>query len=79
MVDLWMRYKSKGGEIKECICEIKPDSQSKPPVKGKKKASTFDQEMMVWLTNSAKWQAAMAWAKERGWDFKIITENQIFR
>jgi hypothetical protein len=28
--------------------------------------------------NSYKWAAAMAYAKEKGWNFRVMTENNIF-
>ena len=30
------------------------------------------------MKNQAKWEAANRYAKERGWEFKILTEDNIF-
>lgn len=79
IVDLWMRYLSKDGSTKEALIEIKPHSQCTPPKRGNKRTKTYDAEMLTYLTNQAKWAAATEYARERGWDFRLITENQIFR
>lgn len=79
IVDLWLKYKNKHGEVITEIVEIKPYSQCVPPKKGRKKASTFLEEQLTYDVNMAKWEAANAYAKERGWKFRIITEKSIYK
>jgi len=79
IVDLFMEYVTKTGEVKKALIEIKPSSQTTPPKKGRKSENTYIQESLTWMTNSAKWDAAAKYANDRGWDFRILTEKSIFR
>lgn len=79
IVDIYIKYKDKKGTIHEELVEIKPIQQCKKPTKGRKSQKTYETEMMTWIINEAKWKSAQQYAKERGWGFRIITENSIFR
>jgi hypothetical protein len=35
-------------------------------------------EIRDWMVNSSKWEAARAFCADRGWKFKILTEEEIF-
>lgn len=70
-MDIWC----KKADGKEYLYEIKPHSQTKPPVKGKKKEATFLNECLTYSVNKAKWDAAEAYAEKRGMEFLIITEK----
>lgn len=79
IVDMYIEYRNKKGEIKKAIAEVKPYAQTIPPTtSNKKKRSTLITEQTTWITNQEKWKAAQAYANERGWDFKILTEREIF-
>ncbi len=73
-----MEYYDKKGVIHKELIEIKPMNQSKPPVRGKKKQSTYDQESLTYMVNMAKWSAADKYATMHGWVFRILTEQSIF-
>lgn len=79
-VDLYVVYEKNGERFVEII-EIKPSQELKPPKKGggKKAEQTFLQESLTYITNQEKWASAQKYAQERGWKFRILTENQIFR
>ena len=81
IVDVYIKYMNKQGEVKEELIEIKPLDQCSAPKKGrgKKAESTFLQESLTWATNQAKWVAATKYAEARGWSFRILTEQSIFR
>jgi hypothetical protein len=79
IVDIYLKYKDKNGNIREELVEIKPEQQAKKPQKGRKSQKTYETEMMTWIVNESKWKAAQQYAKERGWGFRVITENSIFR
>lgn len=32
----------------------------------------------MWAVNQAKWASAKDYAKNRGWEFKIITEKDLY-
>lgn len=79
IVDLYVKLRTKTGNIKKFLIEIKPYDQCKKPRKGKKKKdSTLNEEMATWITNQEKWAAANQYAKERGMEFKIMTEKNLF-
>lgn len=79
IVDVYIKYQTKTGELKEELIEIKPILQCQRPKKGKKSTKTYEDQMAVWIVNEAKWMAAKKYAEERGWRFRLITENSIFR
>jgi hypothetical protein len=35
-------------------------------------------KMRDWIINNAKWEAAKQYCLDRGWEFKILTEQEIF-
>lgn len=79
IVDVFMVYRTKTGEEKTALIEIKPMAQCKKPTKGKKSQKTIIEEQLTYATNQAKWEAAEKYAKERGWEFRVVTENSIFK
>lgn len=76
-VDFYVKLKDKDGVISEKIIEIKPEAQTKPPEVKSKPTKKYINEVKTWGVNSAKWEAADAYAKKRGWEFVIITEKQL--
>lgn len=71
--DFYMKYRTKDGEIKIELIEIKPASQTKL----RKNATT--NERIIYSTNIAKWQAAQAFCEKVGITFRVLTEEQLFR
>lgn len=80
-VDIVITYLNKNGDTITEIIEIKPLAQCARPKKrgGKKAEQTFLKECIDWDTNNAKWAAAEKYARARGWIFRIITEESLFR
>lgn len=74
--DVIFKVKQKNGSIKVFMIEIKPDRQTKPPVK-KRKTQTFINESITYAINQSKWKAADKFCQEHGWIFKVITEKDI--
>ena len=80
MVDIYMKVKNRKGEIKTYLVEIKPKKETLPPTKtSRKRQDVFESEQNTFIVNSCKWQAARKYAAERGWDFIILTEYEIFK
>lgn len=77
IVDIWMQYKTRNGDIKTILVEIKDSKQCKPPRK-QKNNNRYIEEGLTWVTNNEKWAAAEKYAADRGWEFKIFTEKEIF-
>ena len=76
--DNFIKTKQINGSIKKQIVEIKPHAQTLEPVKGKKKTKKYIREVTTYLVNQAKWEAAKSWCADRGYDFVILTEKQLF-
>ena len=67
-----------GSKIKKYLVEIKPASQTRPPVESKrKKKSTLLYEKMMYVVNQAKWSAARQFAHKKDIEFIILTENEL--
>jgi hypothetical protein len=79
IIDLYCEYIDKQGQVVKELIEIKPTKDLKKPKKsGRKKQQTYIKEQMTYIQNLAKWQAATAYAKQRGLQFRVITEKDIF-
>ena len=77
-VDFWIKVKDKDGKLTTYLVEIKPHKQSVPPeVKKGKHTKTLMMESATFLVNQAKWQYAKQYAAQRGWQFIVITENEL--
>lgn len=78
IVDVYIKFKDKHGEIREELIEIKPSAQFKPPKKGRKRQDVYEREIATYLVNCAKWEAAQHYAKKRNMNFRVVTEKSIF-
>jgi hypothetical protein len=77
-VDFIAVLKEANGNLKKFIIEIKPHKQTiKPEATKNKKVKTMIYEQTEWVRNQAKWSAAEAWGKTKGYDFIILTEKHI--
>lgn len=80
IVDVYLEYKMPStGEVRKILIEIKPSQFTKPPKKGRKRKDIYEAECATYITNQAKWGAAEKFAKQRGWEFQLLTENEIFK
>ena len=77
--DFVVKVKTRNGKIKVIMIEVKPKIQVLPPKKTEKKTKrTLLKETFTYAKNTAKWNAARAFCKQRGWEFQIWTEAEIF-
>jgi hypothetical protein len=76
-VDFWIKYRKSNNEIKTLLIEVKPDAQTRPPVKKDKVTRRFLTEVQTWGINQAKWNAAHEYCLDRNWEFKILTEKDL--
>ena len=60
------------------IIEVKPLYQCKEPTKKKRITKKYITEVMTYGVNQAKWAAATSYALDRGWQFVVLTEDDIF-
>lgn len=75
-VDFAIKYKTRSGEIKKALIEVKPESQCNPP-KMKNNKKRYLDEVVTYEVNQAKWKTAEAWCKERNLDFIVLTEKDL--
>lgn len=75
--DFYVKVRQADGSIKKMIIEVKPKAQCSPPPIPKRKTKRFLNEVMTWGVNEAKWKAAMDFCKNRGIEFKILTEDHL--
>lgn len=74
--DFVVQYKTRAGEIKTMIVEIKPFYETqKPQNKGNRKR--FLEETATYIKNQAKWAAAREFAQRNGSEFVILTEKEL--
>lgn len=75
-VDFWVKMQTVEG-IKVYLIEIKPKKQSQPPQQKKRVTKQYIQEVATWGINQAKWNAANEYCLDRGWQFKVLTEDDL--
>jgi hypothetical protein len=71
--DFFVVYENKYGQQKAEVVEIKPKKQS---LIESRVANAKDR--MVVAINHAKWGAAMAYCKQQGYTFRVVTEDDLF-
>lgn len=70
-------FKIKLNTDKIYLVEVKPSKQTMPPVFPGKQTQRYLIESLTYIKNEAKWTAAKEYCKDRGWEFKIITEKEL--
>lgn len=76
-VDVYAKMKDKNGEIKKYLIEIKPHSQTLPPVQKNRKTKSLVYQQAEYVKNQAKWQAATEWCTKKNMTFVILTEKHL--
>ena len=76
-VDFYIKYKDANGRIKKSLIEIKPFRQTQEPKVQKRKTKGYIYEVVEYAKNQAKWKAAEEWCLDRGYEFKVLTENEL--
>ena len=74
--DFIAKMKRKDGSVMTYVLEVKPEKQTKMPVK-RKKTQTYINETVTYAINQEKWRAAELFCFEHGWQFKLITEREL--
>lgn len=79
-VDFWVRLRKPDGTVEESLIEVKPKKQTVKPTKPttKRVSKSKITEIKNWLVNSAKWAAAKDYCEDKGWKFRLLTEEHIF-
>ena len=75
--DFYIKVRESTGIIKKMIIEVKPKRQCMEPKKPKRKTRGYIYEVREYVKNQAKWKAAEEYCIDRGFEFKILTENEL--
>ena len=76
--DFVIEKRKNNTEIEVMMIEIKPEKQTKEPVRGRKQKKTYLNEAMTYEINKNKWNAAHKFCKENRIEFKILTEKDLY-
>lgn len=75
-VDFKVKLRTRSGDIKTVLIEVKPRSQRIKPLVEKITKRT-EAKVYEWVKNTNKWKAAEKYAKERGWQFMVLDEYDL--
>lgn len=77
--DFVVKYKNRNGIMVTEILEVKPKKDViGPPQNPKRRTKAWMNAVRTYLTNQAKWKAAANYCEDRGWSFRILTEEEIY-
>lgn len=77
-VDFYVEVVDSKGNTHVTLIEVKPLAQTREPKKPKRNTKRYLTEVVTYGINQAKWKAAEEYCKDKGWEFKILTEKEIF-
>ena len=76
--DFYVKYKRSDGIIVEELVEVKPQRQIEgPPTKPKIRTQSWLNDVRTYVTNQAKWNAAAKYTENMGWNFRLISEQNL--
>jgi hypothetical protein len=75
--DFLVKVKTQDGKTKTMMLEIKPKKQAQPPEPQKRVTKRYITEVATYGVNQAKWKAATEYCLDRGWEFKVLTEDHL--
>lgn len=66
------------------LIEIKPAAETKPPkipanMDDPKAVARYSDAVYTYAKNMAKWAAAASWCADRGIEFRVLTEKELYR
>jgi hypothetical protein len=76
-VDFYVKVRTRTGDIKKYLIEIKPKKQTMEPAVQKRKTAKYINEVTTYVVNQAKWEAAREWCADRRLEFLILTEDHL--
>mgnify|MGYP002507775786 CR=1 FL=1 len=75
--DFLIKVRTKTGVLKTMLLEVKPKKQTITPETKKRLTKQYINEVVTYGINQAKWKAATEYCLDRGWEFKLITEDHL--
>lgn len=77
-VDFYVEAIAVDDSIKKIAIEVKPLKQVLPPTGNNRSNKTKIIEENVYQLNQIKWEFAKKWCENKGIEFKIITETELY-
>jgi hypothetical protein len=78
-VDFYVEVRQPDNTTKIMLLEVKPAAQTTSPKKpASRKSKRYLYEVATYGVNQAKWEAAVSYCNRQGWEFRIITETELF-
>lgn len=75
--DMYVELKDREGNINIKLIEIKPYAQTQRPVAKRRTKSSYEAEV-TYIINQTKWEYARKFCDEKGWQFQVLTEKELF-
>jgi len=75
--DFIVKVRTRDGTMKTLMIEVKPKKQTLPPERKKRVTKQYVNEVVTYGINQAKWKAAQEYCLDRGWEFKVMTEEHL--
>jgi hypothetical protein len=75
--DFLIKLRTRDSKLKTLMIEVKPKKQTQPPKQQTRKTKQYINEVTTWGVNQAKWKAANEYCADRGWEFRILTEDHL--
>jgi hypothetical protein len=78
--DFLIKMLTKDGTTKVVMIEVKPFKETQLPKlpKSGRKTKNYLAEQVTYAINQTKWQAAREVCQKKRWEFKVMTENELF-
>lgn len=76
--DIYAKMRAKDGSIIQTIIEVKPQKETVEPKKPKRPSKRYANQMAKYLVNEAKWNAAQEYCISNGYEFRVMTEYDIY-
>ena len=76
--DFIIYYENNKGNMVTEVIEVKPKKQVEGPNPNpKRRTKAWLKQVETYVINMSKWKAAREYCEDRGWYFRIITEDQL--
>ena len=75
--DFVVKIREQTGKTKTVMIEVKPKKQTMEPPVQRRVTKQYINEVATWGVNQAKWKAATEYCLDRGWEFKLMTEDHL--
>ena len=77
--DFYVEARGRDGGVRKMIIEVKPKAQTQEPKRPQRTTKRYITEVMTYGVNQAKWKAAEDFCKDKGWEFLLLTEADLFK